>query len=1008
MKRDTWIPIVAVGLALWGLGKPQRTCRRTWLETGLALDRCPSGKIRQTADLRVDGLRRGEPGMVHVGATAYYTVADADAAQAAPITEFESIALSLVDAKGHATPITVDGWHAGSARFKVPEVTDGDYKLHAAYATRLGKGELDLPVPFYTPARVHVITDRPLYEPGNLVHFRAVVLRARDLSPIDGRPGTWIVKDPAGEVLLEEKAPAADWGVVAGTFPLDHGAPTGQWHVAWQSNDAIDDVPFTVEPFTLPRFRVDTSPGKPFYQPGDTPAIRGAVVYSSGAPVAGARLDLQWQITGDWPPPTDWQQNLLPKQAVAAANGRFELTLPKVPDDLQGQVTIAASISAIDPAGDRVAATSRVLLSKDGIAVSAVTELGDGLVAGFNNRMYLRVTTPDGRALPGAKIKVKRAWQANDNGIDAELDEDGVGSLQLDPGAPVNVVIPALPYRPAPRAPIVSRGDAEELIAGEGAPLVDQEEFDRWLAPLAACAKWVGAAGASDGDSDASGGVRVALRVDAGGAIVTAGGGASPLDRCVLGVVRQHRLPGGSERMYAISFNFGDPDLPHVTATVEAALETPEGLSNQLQSLANGARDCVPETAEGELPMALVWRTRAGAKDVELGGWLRDPHGTTGAALGCIQSRIAGRITLAENQTRDLLGLVRFSVEPPQRVRQERPQPTTMLGYELVVATDTASTKLRVVPGEIPMLRMRVEPVLARPGDAVTAQLIRGPAFAGELPKELVLTCLKSHGKAPLGEDHTAKLAIPAGTEGWCEVAGGGVRGLVYVRPAAELAVTVQTQDHYKPGERAELHIKTLLGGKGGKAAVGLIGVDESLGQLVPLPGPDDLGRVRPKVETGSPAFGMLDGQALALGRIRGANAAAATVLRVTAVPPPPALDAVVSARIESHFDPVEELTDHFYNVLAELHAQTRAWEATAPKSEKMHPVTMARLWKQALAACRARHERTDDAYGRDLRLATLPADLIALTDPRAVVVLGTRLPEDVENWPAWVAKENP
>jgi hypothetical protein len=109
-----------------------------------------------------------------------------------------------------------------------------------------------------------------------------------------------------------------------------------------------------------------------------------------------------------------------------------------------------------------------------------------------------------------------------------------------------------------------------------------------------------------------------------------------------------------------------------------------------------------------------------------------------------------------------------------------------------------------------------------------------------------------------------------------------------------------------------------------------------------------------------------------------------------------------------SRFDPVEELTDHFYNVLAELHVQARKWEATAPSTEKMKPATMAALWAKALAACAARGEKITDAYGRKLELSRLPPDLLSLTDPRTVIVVGTRLPEDVENWAAWVAKEKP
>ncbi|HSS02369.1 MAG TPA: hypothetical protein VLM79_35160, partial [Kofleriaceae bacterium] len=277
------------------------------------------------------------------------------------------------------------------------------------------------------------------------------------------------------------------------------------------------------------------------------------------------------------------------------------------------------------------------------------------------------------------------------------------------------------------------------------------------------------------------------------------------------------------------------------------------------------------------------------------------------------------------------------------------------------------------------------------------------------LPDKLALDCLKHHAEEALDRERRSTLALPAEVEGWCTVTGGGAAARVYVRPRAELSVSVTPRrDRYAPGERAELAIQTTIGGTGGKAAVGLFGVDDSLGQLVPLPGADALARLRPRVEVSSPAFGVLDGQALVLGRIRGANAAAATVLRVSSTPAPPELDAVVSGRAASAFDPIAELTDRFYLVLAELHAQTRAWEAKAPPAEKMAPETMAKLWRAALAACAARGQRVDDAYGRTMRLSRLPSDLLALTDPREVVVVATRLPEDVENWPAWVAKERP
>jgi len=247
--------------------------------------------------------------------------------------------------------------------------------------------------------------------------------------------------------------------------------------------------------------------------------------------------------------------------------------------------------------------------------------------------------------------------------------------------------------------------------------------------------------------------------------------------------------------------------------------------------------------------------------------------------------------------------------------------------------------------------------------------------------------------------------------EGWLEVTteNGDARALVYLAPKADLTVALSSdKPTYAPGEMAQLKIDTKVDGKGGEAAVGLFGIDETMGQIASLRGPDDLGRLRPAASMSSPAFGVLDGQALVLGRIRGANAAAATILRVTAIPQVPDLDVTASGRGESQFDPIAELTDHFYLVLAELYDQTRAWQGSAPKGEQMKPATMAKLWGKALDACDKRGESIKDAYGRRLTLSRLPADLLALTAPHVVVTDGTRLPEDVENWPDWVARNRP
>ncbi len=1015
MKRYLAIAsVIVVAILLGRIDTHDGRCESAFMNYGLTMYACPSGTIRQTAQMHVSNLRRGVDATVQLSAAAHYTIDSADAVQSIPVPELTKVTLSLVDAKNTATPLVAKRV-ANTFTFKVPEVPDGEYKLRADYATRVGTGQLEARIPLFTPARVHVLTDRPLYEPGSTVRFRAVVLRARDLAPLDGRPGRWLVRDPDGEELLEESAPATDWGVVAGTFPIDKQAKTGEWAIAWESGAARDEVRFKVEPFKLPRFRVDVAAEKPFYRAGDKPSVKGTVVYSSGAPVAKAKIEIEWTIAGEWPPPLEWKEKLLPKTAEAQANGRFELALPQVPADLQGMVTMTARIAAIDPAGDRVESRASVLLSQDGLTVASVTELGNGLVEGFNNRMYLRVATPAGDVLRKTKIHIKRSWEANDKGIDAELDEDGVASVQIDPGAPVNIVIPALPYRPQPKVALVTRGEIEDLIGGE-VSMADQVRMDTWLKPMGACAKWVGAVSVGEDDDGGGNSAHLGMRVDRNGAIGAVGSNPSPLGKCAANIAKGQRLAPGGERLLTVEFEFEDPELPTLNAEIVSAFEGPEELSTTVDNLAKSTRDCLPKIA-GDLPKALSWRIARGAKEVQLGPWIDTPldedESSAASAFGCIQRTYGARIALSEPAPSDALGIIRFSLEPPEGESQVRPQATTMLGYELVVTAPdiegTPSTKLRVQPGAVPDLRLRVNPIVVKVGDKVTAELIRGPGYSGTLPKELVVKHLKGEATVKLDENRRAEITIDDKAEGWIEIAGAGQRALVFVKPQSELTVSVEPkQPAYKPGDQAQLDVQTKIAGKGGKAAVGLFGVDASLGQLASLEGADSMARVQPQVTTSEPAFGLLDGQALTLGRIRGVNASAATVLRVSAIPTPPELDAVITATATTMFDPVEELTDNFYTVLAELHTQARAWEKSAPAAEKMKPPAMAKLWKQALAACKARGEKTVDAYGRELRLSMLPSDLLSLTDPRAVIVVGTRLPEDVENWAAWVMKEKP
>ncbi|MFT3838525.1 MAG: MG2 domain-containing protein [Myxococcaceae bacterium] len=1024
MKKRWWIALAILALIAFVISRS--VCLRTGFGYGLWLDQCPDGELKQTISLSAPAIGRGGESEVSVQAFAHYTTGESDNDRAAALSNFKA-ELYLVQANTETALTPKKGWNAQgtvrTAKIELPKVNDGEYQLRAKVHSALGESTLDVPLPLYTPARIHVLTDRPLYEPGNTVKFRAVVLKAVGLSPLDERPGVWRVYDNRGELQLEEKAPAGSWGVVSGSFPLDKSAESGTWRVDWTSGSATSSRSFEVKPFTLPRFKVETDTGKPFYLRHERPMLKGDVKYSSGAPVAKAKVEVSWNVAGEWPAPTSWLEHDLPKAAVCNDNGHFELQLPAVPDDLLGQATLMAHLSLSDSSGDRIESNASVLLTEDAIKVTAITELNEGLVEGYNNRVYLRATTADGRVLPGAVLNIKRLWEPTDKGVDAEADSDGVASLQLDPGPAVNVEIPPMPFRPPQKAKPVTRQSVMDHLDQETgeASLADRLSLDRFESSLSSCNRFASNPGEQ---------VLIGLRVSAGGKIAGQAVSGGRIGKCVGDALGRLSFGAGKERMLELVYSFDDSDLPRLSADPETVPDDNDEIATALSNAMPDVRDCLPFTAPSEeLSQMISLEKKAGSREVAI-SWIPDPQGAHHAdgALGCIKSRLTKlklpKLTPADpnldddaangGQDHAFVGIARLQLTAPEKYESVRPQATVMLGYQFKVSARVAKekigdTKLLVHPGAVPPLRLRLASQLVRPGAKVEAELLRGPDFQGDLPKEAYLTLGRDSKKADLDEK-TRKVSfeLPADFEGWGTVTTADATAYFFVQPKSQLSLELKPEkDRYTPGQEAKLLLATRIGGTGAQAAVGLFGVDESLGQLTALPGADEMSGLRPQVSS-SGNFDGLDAQALTMGRVRGPNAQAATLLKVTALPPLPELEPSLTLNGTTLFDPISPLTDHFYTVLEELHVQTRQWESSAPEGEKMKPATMAKLWTKALDAVETKKGDDHDAYGRRLKLSRLPADLLALTDPRSVVVNATRLPEDTENWSQWVAKEKP
>ncbi|MFT5459504.1 MAG: hypothetical protein ACI9K2_006018, partial [Myxococcota bacterium] len=790
------------------------------------------------------------------------------------------------------------------------------------------------------------------------------------------------------------------WGIAATAFPLDRLATVGTWRARWESGEASDEVTFDVRPFKLPRFTVELSAGAPWFGMSDTAWLQGRAVYASGAPVQEAPVTVQLQVSeGRWPMPLAWEA---PVEVRTDARGRFTVDVGQVPADLLERSVIVAAATVVEPGGEVARSSARMVLSEDPVAAAAVTAFGDGLAEGFNNRVYLRVTTPDGRPLRNADVEVRPAWDPSADAQRARTDVDGVAALQVDPGAPITVVVPAPPVRVRPLTPDSPRlNEARELVTGASLGLAERRALDALHPGIAACGTL--APGGRE--------VTIGLEVAANGRVADVVQGDGDLDRCVALVIRQAAFEAGTARMYRLRWAVPDTHQPSLVLSWESAFGPDDPVREELARAASRARACLPRGVgrNGAQVITGRWRTEADRRAPRV-AWSRQVgHGLSPGQVACIEGEL-GRATLSRDPVA-AMGVVRVGLSVPRPPGTAQGAPTTTLGYELAVSVRSdgvlvGDTRLRMTPGDVPPLRLRATPSLTTTGETVSVQLLRGPAWSGRLPESLRLM----QGTVELDEqdvvDGEVRFTVPATVDGFLHVEHGGARAVVFVRRPDPLTVDVSTaKSAYAPGEQATLVVTAQAGGKGVAAAVGLMGVDSTLGQLVPLLAPDDPGRVLVRATSSAPAFDAFDAKALVLGTVRGENAAKAAVMRIASLPMDPAGDAPVDASVHDEPDATLELTASFYAVHAKLRAAVREWERAAPRGEVMDPPRMAKMWQAALTAHAAADGSVRDAWGRAVTLDVLPHELLVQVDPRVVVSQSIRLPEDVVDWVSWVQK---
>src|SRR5207253_3880014 len=118
--------------------------------------------------------------------------------------------------------------------------------------------------------KILLVSDKPVYQPGQLMHLRALALHEFDMRPIEGKDILFEVEDPKGNKVFKKTLKTSDFGVAALDFQLADEVNMGDYHVRAMIGDHQSDKTVTVKKYVLPKFKSELSVDKRFYLPRET------------------------------------------------------------------------------------------------------------------------------------------------------------------------------------------------------------------------------------------------------------------------------------------------------------------------------------------------------------------------------------------------------------------------------------------------------------------------------------------------------------------------------------------------------------------------------------------------------------------------------------------------------------------------------------------------------------------------------------------------------------------
>lgn len=324
------------------------------------------------------------------------------------------VTIKLTNANARDIPLFTGRTNAGGtldAEFPVPNLTPGSYELTVTTNYPLGMDTVKQSVTLSEAAQVLLTTDKPLYQPSQTIHIRALALTKPNRAPAAEYPLTFEIEDPKGNKVFKQTESTSPFGVASASFQLADeinlgpytiraalGPTEGRTASGRPSPITIVEKKVNVKRYVLPKFKIQFEASKKFYLPGEM--LDGTVQsdYFFGKPIANSEVRIKLS-TFD----IGWN-DFAELKGTTNNNGtyKFSQLLPThfagVPLE-KGNALLKVDVAVIDKAEHQEKVSQTFPVAKEAIKVTILPESGSP-VANVPNIFYVLTNYPDGSPAP--------------------------------------------------------------------------------------------------------------------------------------------------------------------------------------------------------------------------------------------------------------------------------------------------------------------------------------------------------------------------------------------------------------------------------------------------------------------------------------------------------------------------------------------------------------------------------------------------------------------------------